>query len=200
MDKRKQLRIINDLLDQCGDCPKRLIAGKPDKICGHCALYHKIRAEGKKLGADGPRYKTRVKIDLTVPEYWKLHNDGITDEAIAFAKDVSPQQVASWKKRHSISSKRVRQTVNLTVDEYKRMRKQGMTVRQIRNKVGSTQVVFDRWRKENELVGDAEKNVATDEQVLQALMDHKTYWWITKHLHCHYQRAERLAKEHGIAR
>jgi hypothetical protein len=110
MDKRKQRRIINDLLDQCGDCPKRLIAGKPDTICGHCTLYHKIRAEGKKLGADGPRYKTRVKINLTVPEYWKLHNDGITDEAIAFAKDVSPQQVASWKKRHGISSKRVRRT------------------------------------------------------------------------------------------
>jgi hypothetical protein len=201
VDKHKQLQKINDLLDQCGDCPKRLIAGKPDKICGHCDLYKKIRAEGKKLDRERPAaHRPRTIIELTIPEYLGLHSNGESDEDIAFLKGVSPQQIASWKSNHGVKTKRIRQTVNLTVDEYKRMRKQGMTVRQIRNKIKSTQVVFDRWRKENGLVGDAEKNVATDEQVLQALKDHKSNWWIAKYLHCHYQRAERLAKEHGIAR
>lgn len=154
MDKRKQLRIINDLLDQCGDCPFKLVGGSPDKVHGHCELYHRIRAEGKKLGAGQRVYKPKVKLDLTVPEYWKLHNSGTTDEDIAFAKEVSPQQLSNWKNNHGVRTKRTRQVVNLSVDEYKRMRKQGMTVRKIRRDAGATQSVFRRWRQENGLLGD----------------------------------------------
>jgi hypothetical protein len=155
--------------------------------------------EGKKLWTQEPVHKPRKTIDLTVPEYWKLHNNGLPDEEIAFEKGISQSLIHTWKARNGIRTTRVQRSISLTVSEYKKLRADGWTVLAIRKKVGATESVFTRWRTENGLV-DAAKETCTDAEILQAIVDGKPYWWIRENLHCGPNRIKRVKDRNGIAR
>lgn len=209
MDKRKQLRIINDLLDRCGDCPLRYADnyGNPDNVHGHCPLYHQIRAEGKKLVAaetveivEKRSYKQRNTIDLTIAEYEKLHRQGLIDDEIAVLKNVSYGTLGNWKRKHDVHSSRVKKSVNLTVDEFNKLRSEGKSVKEIRTAVGAAESTFRRWRSENGLTETKTDPACSDDEILQALIDHRPYYWIYKTYGVGYPRIERIAREHGIAR
>jgi transposase len=207
MDKRKQLRIINDLLDQCGDCPLRYADnyGNPDNVHGHCPLYHQIRAEGDRLIAaetvEKKPYKPRTTLEMTIAEYQKLHRQGLIDDEIAVLKNVSYATLGNWKRKYNIHSQRLKKPVNLTVEEFNKLRAEGKSVKQIRKEVGATESTFRRWRIENGLLdGHSSKPKYTDDQILKLILDNRSNWWINKHYGVSHDRIRRIARDHGIAR
>lgn len=203
MNKRKQLQKINDLLDQCGDCPKRLIAGKPDTICGHCTLYHKIRVEGKKLW---PREEVnavgRKAFDMPEAEYFALREKGFNDEEIAFEKEVSSAAIKTWKKRKDIHITRQRPKPQKSINPkvYEQLANRGLKTSQMAEQLGVSISKLKQFRQSHGYSGERRQPIHSDEEVLQAMVDKRSYWWIQKHLRCGRARADRLAEEHGITR
>lgn len=118
MDRAKQHRLllrIGDLLDACGDCPKRSASGDPDKVHAGCPIYEGIRADGNRLMALERRRKpTRglvsedkpPKIDrmngLTIKAYRRLKKKKIRDKDIAARFKITYDQLSYWKHKNGL--------------------------------------------------------------------------------------------------
>lgn len=204
MDKRKQLQIVNDLLDQCGDCPKRRMVGTPDRVCGGCDLYHKIREAGQPLWGDEVRRgrpSKNFRFELDKGEYFRMRDDDLSDEDIAYELDVSARTIWQWKKRNGIHTKPKSRKMKLDKVSYEQLVSEGITITEICKILKVSRSTLLKWRKQNGYAIQNQGGAAySDEEVLQAIIDNKSYFWIQKHLRAGVQRVKRIAAEHGITR
>ncbi|MCO7175541.1 hypothetical protein ACFP7A_00890 [Sporolactobacillus kofuensis] len=201
MDKHKQIQIINKLLDQCGDCPLRYRQdGHPDKVHGHCALYHEMRKVGKPLWAEKHRDKY-VKLVISSDEYMELRNIGFNDEEIAFEKGVSTSTIRRWKQKNGIRVGRSKYKSKIDKIDYEELVKEGLRPSQIQKRLGVSRGQLELFRHANGYKLDGlRKPLSSDKEILQAIIDKKSNWWIQKYLHAGAKRVNRIAREHGIAR
>jgi hypothetical protein len=106
---KAQRLLISDLLDRCGDCPRRYITTHPDSSCGTCSLYAEIRAAGTKLAEMEHKATPEPahKLTLRVPQYHGYRNRGMTDDQIAEALSVAVTTLRRWKHVHGIRTGRI---------------------------------------------------------------------------------------------
>lgn len=196
-DDKRALRIhIQDLLDKCNGCEFNGVLSAPDLVHGHCPLYKEIREAGDKLAK--MQRAEYGKLEITVPEYWKLHHEGLTDEDIAGLKHVNQSTIGHWKKKNGVRPEK-QKPFPLTVEEYKRLSKE-MNDKQLTKKLGLNHSTFVSWKKRNDLCVLNPKIRVSDDKVLQMIINGKSDWWITKHWGVGKARIFRIKKEHGIAR
>lgn len=92
------LQKINCLLDVCETCPKNSSTVSPQIKCAGCSIYEDMKELGKRL--EKGDYK--MTLEMSVEEYKKLKNDGLTDKQIAEKKGVSKTHINSWKMKHGV--------------------------------------------------------------------------------------------------
>lgn len=92
------LQKINCLLDVCETCPKNSSTVSPQIKCAGCSVYEDMKELGKRL--EKGDYK--MTLEMSVEEYKKLKNEGLTDKQIAEKKGVSKTHINSWKMKHGV--------------------------------------------------------------------------------------------------
>lgn len=198
-DDKRALRIhIQDLLDKCEGCEFKSVLSAPDLVHGHCPLYKEIRAAGDKLGQ--MQRAAYGKLEITVPEYWKWHNEGMTDEDIAGLKHVTQGTLGKWKNKVGVKTDRVYQPKEISTEDYNRLISEGKNLVAISKELGINAKQLYAWRKRHGIAVNKSRIRSTDEEVLKAIIDGQSGWWIQKHLGAGKARIFRIKKEHGITR
>lgn len=103
MNKTRLRLQIGLLLDHCRECNKGPENNEhPDKVCGGCSNYEKIRKLGDKLAPAKDRFGRvidgkKLKVNLTIEEYISFKRKGLKDYEIAEIKGIN---VYAWKHRN----------------------------------------------------------------------------------------------------
>ncbi|MDD9148142.1 hypothetical protein OYT88_06220 [Sporolactobacillus sp. CQH2019] len=126
MDREKaaQVRLeICHLLDQCGTCPKRYSYSshtRPEKKCGTCKLYAKIRDAGERLAAieEKPKVGNPTKLNMSRGQYFDYRRRGFSDEEIADEIGIHRTTLSSWKHRNGIRKRQLPASDQEIIDAY----------------------------------------------------------------------------------
>lgn len=203
--KAASLRVhLQDLLDRCGDCPKRTATGPPDTVHAGCPLYTEIRAAGKELAnleqisGENNYYQT---LEMSIPEYYGYRSRKLTDERIAELKETSIYQVSHWKKSNGIITSRIGSNlrkIDFSVDEYKKLKAKNMPDQKIRERLHLSRYAFENWKIDNGLPLRKVNDKRKDEEIIPWIRKGKSAYWIEKHLHVGQRRAQRLVRQYKI--
>jgi len=153
--KKKQIRkmISNELLKENIDYRKvrelykELNVGYWDETEASRKVKE-TKAETKKL-----RF---VPVDLTIEQYFDLHNYGFIDAEIAKLVGVNRPKLYRWKKEKNL----IHGFVQFDVEEYKQLRRMKMTLDEIAEYYGFTcRTSMYAYRKKYGLVDDCKRGV-----------------------------------------
>jgi transcriptional regulator with XRE-family HTH domain len=97
MERMNLLYQMDGLLRECETCDTRKVKHyNPEKACGGCSTYKKLRAIGDKLG-EGNKLKA---IKMSIEQYNHYKAKGYTDSKISEKLGCTPNTISNWKKKH----------------------------------------------------------------------------------------------------